>query len=184
MALLSGCAAQRTAGDIAGASASILNDYRKELGSFADRQNALNADNARRLRDLNELTAERDARIRERILALRLSGDKAALDLYELLAAPPASDILADSSVLKGLRPSEASPKIEANSGKTEAIVKQLKALQKSKPLVARIVGLAQYRDQLSEAYRKSLADAKAKSEAAQAASGELSAKVAEEGGK
>jgi hypothetical protein len=181
---LGGCAAQRTAGDIAGASASILNDYRSELGRFANRQNALNADNSRRLRELNELSAERDARVRERVLALKLSGDKSALDLYELLSSPPAPDILADSAVLKGLRPSEAPARIEADTGKTEAIVKQLKALQKTTPLIERILGLAAYRNQLSAAYRKSLSDAETRGEAAKTASDQLTANIAGEGGR
>ena len=182
--MLGGCAAERTANDVASASAAILNDYRRELGAFADRQSALNRDNLREVGDLRELSAEREARIDERMLALKLAGDKTALEMYDHLSKPTGSTILGASAVLKSLQPVPAAAKVEVDTAKAASIIKQLKALQEAKPIISRIFGLVEYRRALAETYRKSLEQAegeakKAESESAKA-TGDLMKKSAD----
>jgi hypothetical protein len=167
--LLGGCAAQRTANDVASASASILNDYRRELSAFADRQTSLNRDNQRQIGDIRALSSERDARINERILALKLAGDKTALEMFDHLSKPTGSTIMDSSAALNSLKPVPAATKVEVDTATAAALVKQLKVLQETKPLISRIFGLVEYRQALAETYRKSLEQAEGGAKQAEA---------------
>jgi len=165
--LLAGCAGQESMRRLAGSSATVLNEYRRELKGFADRQTALNADVDRGVRDFGELQSMRDAAVEQRLFALRVAGDKPALDTYALLTAQSAADLLAQSSLLRPAQPAPASPSIAFDASAAERVTRQLNELRQPRSFWDQLLRGVAYRTELQATYRASLESATRRTEAA-----------------
>jgi hypothetical protein len=161
---LSGCAAETQSRRVAGSSAAMLNDYRREVDRFAAGQTALNADIDRRVRSLNAVTARLRSDNHERIGALRAIDDKHAIILVDQFSGP-LDDSSAGSRVLEDMKPRSPAESVKFDASKVQNVVKQLNNLNERPNLLARIEAIDAYWASLREAYEKSIADAAAQAQ-------------------
>jgi hypothetical protein len=164
---LAGCAGQERMRQLSGDSAAVLNDYRRELTGFTQRQNALNADNQRRIQQYAENRELSEAYVRQQLLALQVADDKAAQDIYRLLATVGAEDVLAQSPLLRASAASSPAPTISFDPATVERLTRQLNALRRSPSYWDRLQRILAYGNELREAYEKSLEGASSESQAA-----------------
>lgn len=159
-ALLAGCAGQGELRRLAGDSAALLNDYRREMAAFAERQTTLNADIQRRAQHYAEDRELVEGATRQQLLALDVAGDKPALDAYRLVASVSADDILAQTPLLRSAAPTASAPAVTFDTASVERVTRQLNALRQSPSYWQRVTRIIAYRDELREAYERSLGQA------------------------
>lgn len=168
--LLGGCAGREDLTNLAGQTSSVLNGYRQEMSNFARSQAALAQENDRRLREIRQMREQQEGNVTRARLAWELAGDKAALDLLNLLSRSGSADVERSDALLLLAPPPPpvASAKFEA--GQVEALIKRLKTLEKSPTLWDRIGFAISYNQALRDAYKKSLEEAAEESTQAAAA--------------
>lgn len=159
--LLAGCAGREEVATLAGQSSAVLNDYKREMSAFARRQTSLSQDNARRIADLGQIRERQQMVIDRRLRGWRLADDKDALAMYADATSEGADQILAASETIRGAgsSPNQIAT-VKFDAGQIEAVIKQLKALERSPTFWDNIVFAVSYNDQLRAAYKKSLEDA------------------------
>jgi hypothetical protein len=160
LAASAGCAGQESMRHLAGTSAGVLNDYRREMKVFADRQTALNGDIDRSVRDFAELQAMREGTVEQGLLALRVAGDKPAVDAYALLTARSAADIVSQNSLLRPAQPAVAAPAITFDASSLERLTRQLNELRRPRSYWEQLLRAVSYRNELQQAYQASLQSA------------------------
>lgn len=139
-----------------------MNDYRREVSAFAERQTALNADTQRRIGYFGESREMSEAYVNQRLLALRVAGEKDTIETYELLAAPNAADIIARSSLLAAPVTPSPPPVVKFDPAGVEKLTRQLNSLRKPPTFWDRVRKTIAYREGLRAAYEKSMAEATA----------------------
>lgn len=172
--LLAGCAGQKESRLLAGQTAGLLNDYRREVDQFAQHQSTMNADNDARVRTFEDLRTRRQADTDRRIASLKAIKDERALALYQLHSATTLDQIQRDSAALKTLQPVPPSAKAIFDAAPVQALVKQLKAYQETPSIRERISGADDYYEALQTAYAASLETASANTDKAKESAAKL----------
>ena len=159
-ATLCACAGQQNMQSLAGHSAAVVNDYRRELKAFADGQTALNADNDRRIQNFAENREMTEARVRQRVLALDVAGDKPALDAFRLFTATSASDVVAQSPLLRPRAARTPAPALVLDTAAIERLTRQLTELRRPPSFWDQVQRAIAFRSELRAAYAASLGQA------------------------
>jgi len=158
--LLGGCAGRQEMRTLAGDSATVLNDYRRELTGFAERQTAMNTDNQRRVQHFSETREMSEGFVRQRLLALEIAGDKGALEAYRLLTSSGAADLIAQSPLLTVPEGPALPPAVKFDASGVEKLTGQLNALRKPPTFWEQVRRVVAYRDELRDAYEATLSEA------------------------
>ena len=147
---------------LAGTSATVLNDYRRELKGFAERQTALNGDIERGIQDFGELQLQRDAATEQRLLAVRVAGDKPTLDVYGLLTSRSAADVVSQSSLVRPAQSATPPPVVTFDSSTLERLTRQLNEFHRPRSYWEQLLRTVTFGTDLQQAYRASMGKANA----------------------
>jgi hypothetical protein len=158
--LVSACAGRQEVRTLAHQSSSVLGAYNVQMSAFAARQTRLSQENAVRLSNIGHMRGEHEARVQSILLGWDIAGDKDSKALFTLLSRSGAADIVANSEALRSLRPEAQVEAVKYDGAQVGALIKNLKALEKSPSIWDEAVGALAFRQSLREAYRKSLEEA------------------------
>ena len=168
LALLAGCAGRQEVTVLAGRTSAILNDYRRDMSTFAQEETVLRQDNQRRLRNIAEMGQQHDANVTRVLLGWQLANERDATALYGLATQAQAETI---ASASEALRMAQSTPlPVEAvrfDSAQVEAVISRLRAVGRPQSFWDRLGGAVGYGRALRDAYHASLQ--KAAGEAASA---------------
>lgn len=178
-ALLAGCAGQTEMRKVAGDTASIMNDYRSELNAFAERQTAANADSKLRATSLNASRSMSEAYVNQRLLALKVAGDNAALESFGLIAAASAEQVVATSPLLGESAPAANAAVVKFDGSAVQKLTRQLNALRKPPGYWERVRQVVAQSEGLRGALTASHEQALAAADSADASSEEVAGALA-----
>ena len=109
---LTACAGEQAAREVAQRTSGFVNDFKRELAEFSQRQTQLNGQIARDVQLMGQAQATVEAETQRRVAAWAVADDKASVELYRQLSAVTASNVTTDAAALATAQSRSTAPGI------------------------------------------------------------------------